>query len=71
MCGNIFAIGDASDVAAPEAGSVAHFFEDFVENFLDHVARRPMARSFDEHANWFVESGTAGPSSSPRVQRGS
>ena len=55
---NIFAVGDASDIPASKAGSVAHFsVEIFVENFLDHIAGRPMTRAFDGHANCFVESG--------------
>ena len=55
---NIFAIGDASDIPASKAGSVAHFsVEIFVDNFLDHVAGRPMTGAFDGHANCFVESG--------------
>jgi sulfide:quinone oxidoreductase len=55
---NIFAIGDASDIPASKAGSVAHFaVEIFVDNFLDEVAGRPMARAFDGHANCFIESG--------------
>ncbi|GAA1948745.1 FAD/NAD(P)-binding oxidoreductase [Nocardioides panacihumi] len=55
---NIFAIGDASDIPASKAGSVAHFsVEIFVDNFLQHVAGRPMTRAFDGHANCFVESG--------------
>jgi sulfide:quinone oxidoreductase len=29
----------------------------FVENFLQHVAGRPMTHEFDGHANCFVESG--------------
>ncbi|ABL82538.1 MULTISPECIES: FAD/NAD(P)-binding oxidoreductase [unclassified Nocardioides] len=54
----IFAIGDASDIPASKAGSVAHFAVDiFVDNFLDHIAGRPMTKSFDGHANCFVESG--------------
>jgi sulfide:quinone oxidoreductase len=54
----IFALGDASDVPASKAGSTAHFeVELFTENFLDHVAGRPMTRSFDGHANCFVEAG--------------
>jgi sulfide:quinone oxidoreductase len=54
----IFAIGDASDIPASKAGSVAHFAVDsFVENFLAHVEGRPMTASFDGHANCFVESG--------------
>src|SRR6476469_2553351 len=55
---NVFAIGDASDIPASKAGSVAHFsVEIFVGNFLDHVAGRPMTGAFDGHANCFVESG--------------
>jgi sulfide:quinone oxidoreductase len=55
---NIFALGDASDIPASKAGSVAHFAcEVFVENFLLHVDGRPMTGSFDGHANCFVESG--------------
>ncbi len=55
---NIFAVGDASDIPASKAGSVAHFaVEIFVDNFLKHIAGRPMTRWFDGHANCFVESG--------------
>ncbi len=54
----IFAVGDANDIPASKAGSVAHFSVDIlVENFLEHVEGRPMTRSFDGHANCFVESG--------------
>jgi sulfide:quinone oxidoreductase len=55
---NIFAIGDASDIPASKAGSVAHFsVELFAENFLQHIAGRPMTHLFDGHANCFIESG--------------
>jgi sulfide:quinone oxidoreductase len=55
---NIFAIGDASDIPASKAGSVAHFsVELFVDNFVDHINGRPMTHLFDGHANCFVESG--------------
>ncbi|MER6590765.1 FAD/NAD(P)-binding oxidoreductase [Micromonospora purpureochromogenes] len=55
---NIFALGDASDIPASKAGSVAHFsVEVFTENFLRHVRDEPMTGSFDGHANCFVESG--------------
>jgi len=54
----IFAVGDASNIPASKAGSVAHFaVEVFVGNFLEHVAGLPMTGSFDGHANCFVESG--------------
>lgn len=56
--GNVFAIGDASDIPTSKAGSVAHFsVEVFVGNFLEHVAGRPMTGWFDGHANCFIESG--------------
>ena len=55
---NIFAIGDASDIPASKAGSVAHFAVDvFADNFVEHVHGRPMTRAFDGHANCFIESG--------------
>jgi sulfide:quinone oxidoreductase len=55
---NIFALGDASNIPASKAGSVAHFAVDiFTENFLDHIAGRPMRAEFDGHANCFIESG--------------
>ncbi|GEP34969.1 oxidoreductase [Nocardioides szechwanensis] len=55
---NIFAVGDASDIPASKAGSVAHFaVEIFVDNFLQHIAGQSMTGSFDGHANCFVESG--------------
>jgi sulfide:quinone oxidoreductase len=55
---NVFAIGDASDIPASKAGSVAHFAVDvFADNFVEHVHGRPMLRAFDGHANCFIESG--------------
>ncbi|HSE09377.1 MAG TPA: FAD/NAD(P)-binding oxidoreductase [Nocardioidaceae bacterium] len=55
---NVFAVGDASDIPASKAGSVAHFAVDiFVHNFLELIEGRPMTESFDGHANCFVESG--------------
>jgi sulfide:quinone oxidoreductase len=55
---NIFAVGDASDIPASKAGSVAHFsVEIFTDNFLQLVAGKPMTGSFDGHANCFIESG--------------
>jgi sulfide:quinone oxidoreductase len=55
---DIWALGDAGDLPTSKAGSVAHFSVDvFVDNLVDHLAGRPMRRSFDGHANCFVESG--------------
>jgi sulfide:quinone oxidoreductase len=54
----IFAVGDANDIPASKAGSVAHFaVEIFVDNFLQYIHGEPMSGSFDGHANCFVESG--------------
>ena len=55
---NVFAIGDASDIPASKAGSVAHFSLDlFPDNFGNHVEGRPMTELFDGHANCFIETG--------------
>lgn len=55
---NVFALGDANDIPASKAGSVAHFEIDvFVENFLQYVAGLPMSHHFDGHANCFIETG--------------
>jgi sulfide:quinone oxidoreductase len=55
---NIFALGDANDIPASKAGSVAHFsVEVFADNFVQHVQGQPMTGHFDGHANCFVESG--------------
>ncbi len=54
----IFAVGDACDIPASKAGSVAHFsVEIFADNFLQHIAGQPMTGSFDGHTNCFIESG--------------
>ena len=55
---NIFVLGDASNIPASKAGSVAHFAVDlFGENFLRYTEGREMAPNFDGHANCFIESG--------------
>lgn len=55
---NIFVLGDASNIPASKAGSVAHFAIDlFSENFAEYVEGRPMTHEFDGHANCFIESG--------------
>ncbi len=56
---NVFALGDAADLPTSKAGSVAHFaVEIFADNFLEHIAGRPMSGRFDGHANCFIESGS-------------
>lgn len=55
---NIFVLGDASNIPASKAGSVAHFAIDlFSENFVDYFNGKPMKHKFDGHANCFIESG--------------
>jgi len=55
---NIFALGDASNIPASKAGSVAHFAVDvFTHNFLRHIEGLEMDEQFDGHANCFIESG--------------
>jgi sulfide:quinone oxidoreductase len=55
---NIFALGDANNIPTSKAGSVAHFsVEVFADNFVQHIAGKPMTGSFDGHANCFIESG--------------
>lgn len=55
---NVFAAGDASDIPASKAGSVAHFSIDlFAENFVDYIQGKEMKHLFDGHANCFIESG--------------
>jgi sulfide:quinone oxidoreductase len=52
---NIFVLGDASNIPASKAGSVAHFAIDlFSENFVDYVNGDPMSHNFDGH-NYEVE----------------
>lgn len=44
---NIFALGDASDIPASKAGSVAHFAVDmFADNFVEHINGRKMKELF-------------------------
>jgi sulfide:quinone oxidoreductase len=55
---NIFVIGDAADLPASKAGSVAHFEgETLIENVGHFLADEPLVPTFDGHANCFVESG--------------
>jgi sulfide:quinone oxidoreductase len=55
---NIFALGDAANVPASKAGSVAHFEVDgFVDNFLRYTVGGALEPLFDGHANCFVETG--------------
>jgi len=55
---NIFVIGDATNVPASKAGSVAHFEgEILLENVLRFIDGKELLQEFDGHANCFVETG--------------
>jgi sulfide:quinone oxidoreductase len=55
---NVFVIGDAANLPASKAGSVAHFEGDvLVGNIRDYLAGRPLLSSFDGHTSCFVETG--------------
>lgn len=54
----IFAIGDATDIPASKAGSVAHFEAEVLEqNIARFLAGEPVEPTFDGHANCFIETG--------------
>src|SRR5215472_13278704 len=56
---DIFVIGDAADIRASKAGSVAHFEgEILVRNIRSFLAGQPLCASFDGHTNCFIESGS-------------
>jgi len=55
---NIFVIGDATNVPASKAGSVAHFQgETLTDNILLYIDGYPLKKEFDGHANCFIETG--------------
>ena len=55
---NIFVIGDATNVPASKAGSVAHFqAETLTDNILLYLENKPLKEEFDGHANCFIETG--------------
>lgn len=55
---NVFAIGDATNVPASKAGSVAHFeAEVLAENVRRFLAGETLERAFDGHSNCFIETG--------------
>ncbi len=55
---NVFALGDATNVPASKAGSVAHFqAEILTENIVAYFAGRPLPETFDGHSNCFIETG--------------
>ncbi len=55
---DIFAIGDATNVPASKAGSVAHFeAEVLADNVRRFVSGLPLEAGYDGHANCFIETG--------------
>ncbi len=55
---NVFVLGDATDLPASKAGSVAHFQAELLtENLLNFINGKPLEPTFDGHANCFIESG--------------
>lgn len=55
---DIFVVGDATDIPASKAGSVAHFEAELVtENIMNYINNKPLEPSFDGHANCFIETG--------------
>ena len=55
---NIFAIGDATNIPASKAGSVAHFeAEILTDNILRYIEGKPLKDEFDGHSNCFIETG--------------
>ncbi len=55
---NIFVLGDAINIPASKAGSVAHFeAEILTDNILRFVHGEPLKEAFDGHANCFIETG--------------
>lgn len=55
---NVFVLGDASNIPASKAGSVAHFSSEvLIGNMLETINGQPMTHSFDGHANCYIETG--------------
>jgi sulfide:quinone oxidoreductase len=55
---NVFVIGDATNLPASKAGSVAHFeSETLADNVMLHIQGKPLKEEFDGHSNCFIESG--------------
>jgi sulfide:quinone oxidoreductase len=55
---DVFVLGDATNVPASKAGSVAHFESEILaDNVLRHIGGEPLKEEFDGHSNCFIESG--------------
>jgi sulfide:quinone oxidoreductase len=55
---DVFVLGDATNLPASKAGSVAHFeSETLADNIVLHIEGKPLKEEFDGHSNCFIESG--------------
>jgi sulfide:quinone oxidoreductase len=55
---NIFVLGDAANIPASKAGSVAHFQAEILTANIQHFIKgEKLNESFDGHANCFIETG--------------
>lgn len=55
---DVFVLGDATNLPASKAGSVAHFeSETLADNIVLHIGGKPLKEEFDGHSNCFIESG--------------
>lgn len=55
---DVFVIGDATNLPASKAGSVAHFeSETLADNIMLYLEGKPLKEEFDGHSNCFIESG--------------
>jgi sulfide:quinone oxidoreductase len=55
---NIFVLGDASNIPASKAGSVAHFEAEILTgNIMRFIHNEPLKEEFDGHVNCFIETG--------------
>jgi sulfide:quinone oxidoreductase len=55
---NVFAIGDATNLPASKAGSVAHFEGEVLEgNVARFLEGKELSTAYDGHANCFIETG--------------
>ncbi|MBP6784035.1 MAG: FAD-dependent oxidoreductase [Verrucomicrobiales bacterium] len=54
----VFVLGDATNLPASKAGSVAHFeSETLADNIIRFIEGKPLLEEFDGHSNCFIESG--------------
>ncbi len=53
---DVFVIGDATNLPASKAGSVAEA-ETLADNVMLHIEGKPLKEEFDGHSNCFIESG--------------